>query len=494
MLIILGNDNYTSFSNSTSFEVLKNGTNSSIDISGDFKVGETMIGVKVYDKNGDPLVNIPIAVTVDGNLYSDVTINSTGGWNLTYLTNRTGNITVTVNYSGNDNYTSFNNSTNFEVLKNSTNSIILVGNVQVGSDVSISGQLVGYVGDGSDLLNVTVDGNVYSDVIIDSNGGWNLIYLSNRTGNITVTVSFNGNGNYTAFSNSTVFEVFKNSTNSSIVIPSDVKLDETITIGGIVFDENGGVLGDIGLNVTVGGKLYYVTTDYSGKWILVYVAGRFGNVSVSVSWTGNENYTGFTNNTKFSVINVKKADIHLFKKGVVSQRVKTSKFYIKSLKYRNFGNAVGSKTFSFKFSKKYSLSYLRGSGPVKLKFDKKTNIVTVYITGLASNALVKVKYKLVRKMKKDIGSYGGLRLVKKAAVKALNSNLIVLRNGYVYENFGKFKASKSLGFKLGKTILNYVKKSARVSSFVKNNQVRFEIKKIPPTGKALLNFGVSRNV
>ena len=42
MLIILDNDNYTSFSNSTSFEVLKNGTNSSIDISGDFKVGETI--------------------------------------------------------------------------------------------------------------------------------------------------------------------------------------------------------------------------------------------------------------------------------------------------------------------------------------------------------------------------------------------------------------------------------------------------------------------
>lgn len=68
------------------------------------------------------------------------------------------------------------------------------------------------------------------------------------------------------------------------------------------------------------------------------------------------------------------------------------------------------------------------------------------------------------------------------------------RKEYVYKNLGKSKASKSLVFNLGKTILNYVKNSKRVSSSVKGNQVRFEIKKVPFNGKALLNFGVTRKV
>lgn len=114
---------------------------------------------------------------------------------------------------------------------------------------------------------------------------------------------------------------------------------------------------------------------------------------------------------------------------------------------------------------------------VKFKFNKKTNTVTVYISNLAPNALVKIKYKIVRKMNKDIRNYSGLCLVKKSTIKTLKPDTVISRKGFIYKNYGKSNASKSLSFNLGKTILNYVKKSKRVSSTVKNNQVRFKIKK-----------------
>ncbi|OQD57944.1 hypothetical protein MBBAR_40c00010, partial [Methanobrevibacter arboriphilus JCM 13429 = DSM 1125] len=174
-----------------------------------------------------------LTVSVDGNVYDNVIINSTGGWSLNYTTNRTGNINVSVNYVGNENYTGFTNASSFTVILNDTNSSIVVNpeTVNIGDNVTISGQLVGYVGNGSDILTVSVDGNVYDNVIINSTGGWSLNYTTNRTGTITVSVTYAGNDNYTAFTNSTTFEVVKNSTNSSIIVVS-VQIGTNVTISG----------------------------------------------------------------------------------------------------------------------------------------------------------------------------------------------------------------------------------------------------------------------
>ncbi|WP_221061683.1 right-handed parallel beta-helix repeat-containing protein [Methanobrevibacter arboriphilus] len=295
----LDGGNYTSFTNTSSFAVLKNSTNSTI-LVGNVQVGTdvSITGQLVgYVGDGSDLLN----VTVDGNFYSDVNINSNGAWNLTYLTNRTGNITVTVNYSGNDNYTSFNNSTTFEVFKNSTNSTIIVGNVQVGSDAFISGQLVGYVGDGSDSLTVTVDGNIYSYVTINSTGGWNLTYLTNRTGNITVSVSYIGNDNYTGFTNTNSFNVNKLATNSTINIPGTVKFNQAVSISGVLTDQNDNPIADADLELIIGGESFNVATDSSGVWSLNYTTNKTGNITVTVNYSGNDNYTSFNNSTTFEV-------------------------------------------------------------------------------------------------------------------------------------------------------------------------------------------------
>ncbi|BBL61685.1 hypothetical protein MarbSA_07250 [Methanobrevibacter arboriphilus] len=242
-----------------------------------------------------------VNVNIDGNTQS-VNINSTGGWNLNYTTIRIGNITVTVSYLGNDNYNGFTNNTSFEVFKNSTNSTISVDNVHVGSDAFISGQLVGYVGDGSEYLIVSVDGNDFN-VTIGAGGGWNLTYLTNRTGNITVTVSYLGNDNYTGFTNTTIFNVDKLATNSTINIPRTVKINQTVSISGLLTDQNDNPIANANLELIINGETdsYNITTNSDGVWNLVYTPNHSGIFDLSLNYEGDDRYNGFSENESFNV-------------------------------------------------------------------------------------------------------------------------------------------------------------------------------------------------
>ncbi|OQD59344.1 adhesin-like protein [Methanobrevibacter arboriphilus JCM 13429 = DSM 1125] len=296
-----GNDNYTAFSNSTSFEVVKNSTNSSIIVAS-VQIGTNAIisGELVgYVGNGSDI----LTVSVDGNVYDNIIINSTGGWSLNYTTNRTGNIIITVSYVGNENYTAFINASSFTVILNDTNSSIVVNpeTVNIGNNVTISGELVGYVGNGSDILTVSVDDNVYNDVTINSTGGWSLNYTTNRTGNITVSVNYAGNENYTAFNNATSFLVAKNGVNSSINIPSNIKVGDSIIIDGVLADENGNPIANTTITVIIDGENFNVTTADNGSWNINYTPTHAGDFNINVTWEGNDNYTSFTNNTNFNV-------------------------------------------------------------------------------------------------------------------------------------------------------------------------------------------------
>ncbi|WP_169805375.1 hypothetical protein, partial [Methanobrevibacter cuticularis] len=146
-----------------------------------------------------------VNVTVDGNLFADVIVDVSGYWELNYTTNRTGtDLEVIVSFAGDSNYDAFSNSTTFTVNKNSTNSTIIVSPnpAHIGANITVSGVLVNHTGIG--FVNVTVDGNLFNDVIVDVSGYWELNYTTNRTGTgLEVIVSFAGDGNYDVFSNST---------------------------------------------------------------------------------------------------------------------------------------------------------------------------------------------------------------------------------------------------------------------------------------------------
>ncbi|KZX17108.1 bacterial Ig-like domain protein [Methanobrevibacter cuticularis] len=292
-----GNGNFFDFSNSTTFNVAMTSTNSTI-VVGNVQIGEnaTISGV-LANFTGVTQVN----VTVDGNIQL-VNVDGTGGWSLNYATNRTGSINVTVSLSGNGNFFDFSNSTTFTVNKNSTNSTIVVNPnpAQISENITISGQLANFTGVTS--VNVTVDGTIFTNVTVDVSGYWELNYTTNRTGTFDIVVSFAGNENYTSFTNTISFNVTKIAANSTINIPKTVKVGKTITIEGILVDENGNPVANAPINVTVGGKVYSLATDFNGRWILTYKPTHTGIVDAVLDYAGNDKYFSYTNTTTFNVV------------------------------------------------------------------------------------------------------------------------------------------------------------------------------------------------
>ncbi|MBF4467960.1 MAG: hypothetical protein ISP01_01010, partial [Methanobrevibacter arboriphilus] len=337
--------------------------------------------------------------TVDGNIYDGVIINSTGGWNLTYLTNRTGNITVTVTYLGNDNYTAFSNTTSFEVLKNSTNSTILVDNVHVGDTAVITGQLDNFTGIGS--VNVTVDGNLYDNVIVDSIGGnWTVEHLTNHTGTYAVTVEYteSDTGNFTGFINSTSFNVSKLATTSSINIPSNVKVGKPFTVSGVL-TSGGKPLANTSVLVIVDGKTYKVTTNSLGVWKLSYTPKKAGKSTMKVSFAGNNDYLGFNVSKTFKVVG--KAKISIVK---ISKLVKVGKYrgfnlYSKIYTIKNLGSVVGSKDYVKYFKNWYLEKLSKNSKIVKYQFSTKSRILKVQVKNLGVGKQAKIKILVTHRKK-----------------------------------------------------------------------------------------------
>ncbi|MCC7561962.1 MAG: hypothetical protein KO253_03930 [Methanobrevibacter arboriphilus] len=337
----LGNDNYTGFSNSTIFEVFKNSTNSSIVVGPGVTVNKNVsISGQLDNYTGISSVN----VTVDGNLYTNVSVNVTGGWNLTYTTYSTGVITVVVSFVGDDNFNAFSNSSDFTVDKNSINSTIVVDldSPYIGTDVTISGNLTDYVGNGLDYLIVIVDGNDYIVTISDT-GVWDLSYVTNRTGNIIVQINYNGNDNYTKFTNSSSFNVLKAITNSSIIIsPSNVVLGNDIIISGYLTNYTGIIV----VNVTVDGNNQVVDVDNeTGFWSLKYRTVHTGIFKVVVSLSGDSHYEDFINTKSFTV-----NKINLISNFTVSGKLTYGEtITIKSKLYKTINNGLSLKGKLIKF-------------------------------------------------------------------------------------------------------------------------------------------------
>ena len=73
------------------------------------------------------------------------------------------------------------------------------------------------------------------------------------------------------------------------------------------------------------------------------------------------------------------------------------KIYTKVYKYKNFGEATGSKTFTITIAKAYKLSgEITKSTGVNYKYNAKTKKITVAIKKLAYNKIAQVKFKIIQ--------------------------------------------------------------------------------------------------
>ena len=265
-------------------------------------------------------------------------------------------------------------------------------------------------------------------------------------------------------------------TNSTIVIPGDVKLDETITISGKVYDENNNGLSEIQLKITVDNKSYHVTTDSIGFWNLKYKPTRTGQNSVKMVFNGNTRYFGFVNGSSFNV-SIREANIKL---QAVSKTIRSfasgKKLARFKYSFKNFGDKVGSKTYKFKINSRYTLQTPKTTKNIKYSYNKKTRILKVVVKNLNSADVGVISYIIkrnkpvyngrnIRVSRYTYTNYHPKSVVKAYSVKTVKSHKItkikVTKNtAYVKEGNSVFSVVESLKTNQKTQTIVYSKKKA----------------------------------
>ncbi|WP_157078601.1 beta strand repeat-containing protein, partial [Methanobrevibacter filiformis] len=295
---------YLGFTNEFSFSPGMKVTNSTINIvPSPANIGNGVIISGQFSTFDENITSITI--TVNGTTYI-VPVSGTGSWSLTYNTTVVGNISINASLTGNEHYLDFSNSSSFIVNRNTTGSTInLNPNITgLGSNVVISGTLTNKSGITANNISIYVNGTFIGNPTSynSTSGLWTMDYLPNSLGNnisVSVTIS---HANYTYTSNSTLLNVVKSTTNSSIDIPQPAYIATNITISGNITNRTGITKNNI--NVTINGNSVVVNSyDLStGIWTVNYLTGSIGNYTVVVQINETAYYFASTNTTVFEVI------------------------------------------------------------------------------------------------------------------------------------------------------------------------------------------------
>ncbi|WP_323736106.1 C1 family peptidase [Methanosphaera sp. ISO3-F5] len=120
-----------------------------------------------------------------------------------------------------------------------------------------------------------------------------------KTFNLTVVYS---SENYAIKQNITLTNTLIKDTRLTVNTLANTKIGESVTVSGVLSDENSNRLGMASLTVTVGTVKATVTTDSNGNYRYTYKTQSAGTNTVTVTYNGNSTYSGKTSTTSFNVL------------------------------------------------------------------------------------------------------------------------------------------------------------------------------------------------
>ncbi len=262
----------------------------------------------------DSIVNSgSVSLTVDGVTYSSNVTNGVATFNLNLIS---GNYSALVDYIAIGNYT--NASKNLTVIVPTTNNTNDTNHTNVTTNVStiitlefeeletgheIRGKLTDANGN---LLNGNVDialsrlssGASKTYTVTCTNGEF-VLPLHLAPGDYSAKATYNGEGNYLPNSTGVKYIALTDKPSNVILNDSDEVTGvygENNTFGGVLTDKEGNALAGyhLALNITRlssgASKIYYVTTDYNGNYVLpINLAPGYYTVRTTID---DKNYTG----------------------------------------------------------------------------------------------------------------------------------------------------------------------------------------------------------
>ena len=294
-----GNEYFKTTTNSTTFNVHKIPTEillNTIEYSDKIAITGKLITI-----NNINITNETVKVNVNGETFIPRTDNY--GEFIISTQKIVGTNNLTVSYSGNREYNSYEINTTFIVNKKDV--IITfdkIGAVCYGDNITLTGKVTDVNEKSLNNINVliTINGKLYK-AKTDKTGTYALITTANTMGTNNVTIAYNGNTNYNSFETSTTFQVEKQDIIITYNPIKDTKYKNNITITGKIMDKNEKSLYNINVLITINGKLFKAKTDKTGSFTLITTANNIGTNNVTLGYGGNVKYNSYETSTTFQV-------------------------------------------------------------------------------------------------------------------------------------------------------------------------------------------------
>ena len=292
-----GDDNYLNFTNKeVNFTINKTSPILIINASNITYGNNVTININLTGVNGVGL-NDTVNLTINGTKYIVNVVDGVGS-QLISMPN-VGVYNVTASYDSTNNYFAVVNATEFSVVKAGPGLVVNVDNVTYGNDVIVRVRLVGVNGAGlNGTVDVVIDGTKYIVNVVDGVGSF--VVAKPGAAVYDVSASYAGNENYTSVSNKTSFKVSKADLTVFNVTVNNSTYGENNIVNITAIGVNGELINGT-VAVTIDGRVYSVIlSDGVGSLVVSgFVPGTYG---VVLSFPGNENYTGVSNGTEFSVV------------------------------------------------------------------------------------------------------------------------------------------------------------------------------------------------
>ena len=287
-----GDDNYNIVTENGDFKVNK--VDSAIDVAvSDIKVGEdAVISVKLAsDATGE------VVITVNGEDYTAAIENGVASVTVSDL--KGGDYTVTVKYTGDNNYNEATGSAEFSVLKITPEMDVTVEDIVFGEDLIVNAVLPV---DATGEVVITVNGVDYHVAI--ENGEASVTVSGLEAGDYTVAVKYAGDDNYNAAEVTKGVNVAKANPALNVIIDS-VDYGNVFTINAVLTGVNNAPL-DTNIIVTVNGKNYIVAI-VNGKGTFHADKLAAGSYNFNARFAGSNNYNEVSDSGKFNVYKVDSA-------------------------------------------------------------------------------------------------------------------------------------------------------------------------------------------
>ncbi|WP_298521911.1 Ig-like domain repeat protein [uncultured Methanobrevibacter sp.] len=285
-LTYAGDSKYCEKSYVKLFSVEKASPQMGIDINDTYYGNPVRITVKT-----DEDVTGEIEIKLDD--ISDKKAISNGNVEFTVSNLQAGDYAVEVNYLGNENYLSRNLTSEFKVKKYDSTLVISKGNVEVGSDVTLTFTLNN---EASGIITVNVNGKMENVTVSSGTATYTIKSIS--SGLYDILATYGGDAKYLTCRNSTQIDVGR--LNSSLTVDvADITYGEDAVFTIVLNDGSSG-----NVTITIDGKDYAAEVN-DGKATLNVSDLTAGDKVAEIKYSGDFTYLGFNTSKSFNVLKAK---------------------------------------------------------------------------------------------------------------------------------------------------------------------------------------------